>query len=64
MFNPYAAGRKMYGSGRDFPTIGMVDKIGYKQRDAQAQQRKSAIMRRMKALNAGKIMNPNVLRSL
>lgn len=64
MFTPYAAGRKMYGVGRDFPTMGMVDKTGYRERDALAQQRKSAVLRRMKALNAGKVMNPDVLRSL
>jgi hypothetical protein len=64
MFTPYAAGRKMYGVGRDFPTMGMVDKIGYRERDAAASARKNAVLRRMKALKAGNAMQPDVLRSL
>jgi len=63
-FNPYSAGRKMYGVGRDFPTIGMVDKSGYRMRDAQARARKNALLRRLNALKQGKIMQPDVLRRL
>lgn len=58
-FNKYAAGRKVYGGGRDFPTSGMVDPIGYKERD-----RKNAVLRRMKSMQKGKVINPDVLRSL
>lgn len=63
-FTPYAAGRRMYGMGRDFPTMGSVDKIGYRERDALAQSRKSAVERRMKAQSQGRMMQPDVLRRL
>ncbi len=65
-FNPYAAGRKVYGSGRDFPTIGAVDKSGYASRDRAAKARKAAVMRRLKAIyhKPKKVMHPDVLRSL
>lgn len=63
-FNPYSAGRKMYGAGRDFPTIGMNDKSGYRMRDAVGKARKAAVMRRLKSLNQGKIMQSDVLRRL
>lgn len=66
-FNPYAAGRKQYGAGRDFPTIGPVNKMGYRERDLQASARKRAVMRRMKALQNKpnpQVMQPDVLRSL
>jgi hypothetical protein len=58
-FNKYAAGRKIYGGGRDFPTNGKVDPTGYSERD-----RKNAVLRRMKALQKGKIYHPDVLRNL
>lgn len=65
-FNPYAAGRKQYGAGRDFPTIGPVSKFGYRERDLEAKARKRSVMRRMKAIQSkpSKIMQPDVLRSL
>lgn len=63
-FNPYSAGRKVYGVGRDFPTIGANNKIGYRERDALARARKSAVMRRLKALQTGNVMNSDVLRRL
>lgn len=34
-FNKFAAGRKIYGGGRPMPTIGPVDKSGYRERDAK-----------------------------
>jgi hypothetical protein len=63
-FNPYAAGRKAYGGGRDFPTIGANNKLGYRMRDAQGKARKRAVMRRMKALQSGRIMQQDVLRGM
>jgi hypothetical protein len=45
-FNPYAAGKKQYGSGRPMPTSGKVaDKVGYADRDAAARARRDALMR-------------------
>lgn len=60
MFNKYAAGRKVYGGGRDAPNIGPVDKMGYKERDAL--KRRNAILRRMQASQQGKYMSPNYMR--
>lgn len=46
-FNPYAAGKKVYGSGRPMPTVGkVVNKVGYGQRDAKAAARLDALKRR------------------
>lgn len=59
-FNPLAAGRKMYGAGRPFPTMGRVDPLGYKNRSAN----KAAILRRLRAKNTGNYMQPDLLRSL
>ena len=47
-FNPYAAGKKHYGSGRPMPTVGKVtDRAGYKKRDVKAAARRDALMRRL-----------------
>ena len=47
-FNPYAAGKKHYGSGRPMPTVGKVtDKGGYKKRDVKAAARRDALLRRL-----------------
>ena len=47
-FNPYAAGKKHYGSGRPMPTVGKVtDRAGYKQRDVKAAARRDALLRRI-----------------
>jgi hypothetical protein len=47
-FNPYAAGKKHYGSGRPMPTVGKVtDRAGYKQRDVKAAARRDALIRRI-----------------
>jgi hypothetical protein len=47
-FNPYAAGKKHYGSGRPMPTVGRVtDRAGYTKRDAKAAARREALLRRL-----------------
>lgn len=47
-FNPYAAGKKHYGSGRSMPTVGkVINKGGYKKRDVKAAARRDALMRRL-----------------
>jgi hypothetical protein len=46
-FNPYAAGKKHYGTGRSMPTAGKVgDMLGYRERDAKANARRDALIRR------------------
>lgn len=61
-FNPYSAGRKVYGGGRDAPNIGPVDPMGYKERDAKNKIDRTAILRRMQAGQKGKYMSPNFQR--
>lgn len=47
-FNPYAAGKKHYGTGRPMPTVGKVrDRAGYTIRDNKAAARRDAMLRRM-----------------
>ena len=59
-FNPYAAGAKIYGGSRYNPTMGPVDKTGYKERDRERQVRRNAISARMKAQSNGAYGNSNV----
>lgn len=48
-FNPYSVGRKVYGGGRDFPTMGRVDPLGYRQRDMEEQARRNAMLKKLQA---------------
>lgn len=61
-FNPLAAGAKRYGGGRDFPTMGTPDKLGYAERDRKTAARKSAILKRLQAGQAGRYASPEYLR--
>lgn len=49
-FLPYAAGNKIYGGGRDAPNIGPVDPTGHRTRDLKYHARRTAILRRMQAM--------------
>lgn len=59
-FLPYAAGDKTYGGGRDAPNIGPVDPTGHRERDLKYQARRSAILRRLKAIQKGNMMSADV----
>jgi hypothetical protein len=59
---PYLVGNKVYGGGRPFPTMGPVDKMGYKERDARHKARRNALLRRMKAKQSGKSASADALR--
>lgn len=61
---PYAVGNRIYGGGRSFPTMGAVDPTGYAERDLVSQARRDAILRRMKAVNAGDYSSPDALRTV
>ena len=62
-FNPYGAGEKIYGPGRSAPNIGpTANREGYVERDRLAQAKRAAMLRRMKATQRGKYMNPDALR--
>jgi hypothetical protein len=63
-FNPYAAGAKHYGGGRNAPNIGNVSgdgQAGYNERDNKASARKRALLKRLKGQMSGDPMNPNIL---
>lgn len=62
MYNPYAAGRKRYGGGRDAPNVGPVDSagaVGYAERDAKAAARRNAVLRRMQKERVGNYAHPD-----
>ena len=63
-YNPYAVGKKIYGGGRSFPTMGPVDKLGYAERDAMSKSRRDAILRRLKDSSRGKYASPDVQRKV
>lgn len=63
-YNPFAVGNKIYGSGRSFPTMGPVDKTGYRERDLKAQAKRAAVLRRIKARQKGNHMSADSLRGL
>lgn len=62
-FLPYAAGRKIYGGGRDAPNYGPVDPTGHNERDLKYQARRNALLRRMKATQSGDYMSADAQRS-
>lgn len=57
-FNPYAAGAKIYGGSRYNPTMGPVDKAGYKERDRARQVRRNAVGQRLRDTTKGAYANP------
>lgn len=57
-FNPYAAGAKIYGGGRYNPTMGPVDKTGYRERDRKRQVRRNAVQQMLKDRMGGSYGNP------
>lgn len=56
-FNKLAAGNKIYGSGRPMPTLGPVDPLGYKERDAQALARRNAMLKQIQAMQQQNFMS-------
>ncbi len=63
-FLPYSAGDKIYGGGRDAPNIGPVDPTGYRERDLKYQARRSAMLRRLKAVQSNNFGSPDVGRQI
>lgn len=61
---PYSVGNKIYGGGRSFPTMGPVDKMGYRERDNKSKARRDAILRRMKAMQLGKFNSADAKREV
>jgi len=61
-YNPYAAGQKVYGSGRYNPTMGPVDKTGYAARDRKRKVKLNALRAKTKASQKGAFASSSVLR--
>lgn len=61
---PYAAGKKIYGGGRDSPNLGPVDPTGHKERDLKYQARRVAMQRRLKAIQQKNFGSADVGRNL
>lgn len=59
---PYGVGKKLYGSGRSNPTMGPVDKLGYRERDRKTKAKRNAMLRRLKAQQKGNYMSADYLR--
>lgn len=62
--NPYAVGRNVYGGVRHMPTIGPVDQKGYKERDRRYAARREAVERRLKAMQQGQMIHPDIFRTV
>lgn len=61
-FTPYAAGAKVYNQVSSAPTMGPVDKTGYRDRDRRLAARRNAMLKRMQSMNEGAYARPNFLR--
>lgn len=57
-FNPFSAGNKVYGMGRNAPNVGPVaNREGYDERDRMARAKRNAMLRRLKAGQRGRYMS-------
>lgn len=63
-FLPYTVGNRVYGGGRSFPTMGPVDKLGYRERDLKHKARRQAMLNRLKAQQSGNYMSSAVGRKI
>lgn len=63
-YNPYSVGDKIYGGGRDAPNIGPVDPTGHRERDLKYDARRSAMLRRLKAIQSSNYASPDVGRMI
>jgi len=62
-FNPYGAGRKVYGNGSFAPNTGPTSSPdGYRTRDLQARARKQAMLARLKATQRGQYFSEDAMR--
>lgn len=63
-FNSYGAGNKIYNNSRFFPTMGPVDKLGYRERDLRVRTKRNAMLRRLQAKMKGDYMSSDYLREV
>lgn len=61
---PFAVGPRIFGGGRMFPTMGPVDKMGYRERDLKHKARRQAMLNRLKAQQSGNFMSSAVGRNI
>lgn len=63
-FQPYAAGRKVYGGGRSAPNVGPVTNTqGYRERDLRQRAMKQRMLKKLKKKREGAYADPAVLRN-
>lgn len=63
-FQPYGVGKKAYGL-KGAPHLGPSGpnaKLGYQERDRKAKAKRSAALRRLKKIQKGRVVDPDVLR--
>ena len=62
-FQPYAAGRKVYGMGRPGPNRKgtRLPKLGYARRDRKAKAKRDAMLRKLKAQQKNRYMSADYL---
>lgn len=64
-FNPYLAGKVVYGNGTHHPTdgpVGAKGKKGYRERDQKVKVRRNALLAFQKAKQSGQYAGANYLR--
>lgn len=61
---PYSVGNRVYGGNRAFPTMGPVDRQGYRERDLVSRARRNAILRRLQASQAGDYASADAQRTV
>jgi hypothetical protein len=61
---PYSVGNRVYGGNRSFPTMGPVDPTGYRERDLVTRARRNAILKRLKAQQAGNYASADAQRTV
>lgn len=58
----YSAGNTVYGGGRPMPTVGPVNRAGYRDRDLKNKAKRNALLNRLRAGQGGKFKSSDYLR--
>lgn len=62
---PYLVGNRVFSGSRSFPNSGATsDILGYRERDRRYAARRAAVLRRLKAQNAGNYGSADVRRTV
>lgn len=61
--NPFAAGRKQYGGGTTYsPTMGQVDRSGYKDREMRNKAKRDAMLKYLQDRQSGSMASAAALK--